>query len=611
MADLLRSRTWPWKTVALCAALGGIVLGGVLLNRALAVHTGTFELDGNVADASGDALIDWQTVFDLGAVVPPATGTPIPGAAETFIHDVPTGSPAKELQYDLGKDSQDTTQWTRKSVTKVVPDKDNILDAFAKQIEVNGHKVIYFGADRFANNGDATMSFWFFQQALQFTGSNGFSPPHTARNDNTGQRGDILVQVDFLNGGTRSQLRIFEWVGSGGSDGALNLLRDPAAVDGATVCDSDDTACATTNNAGGVNTYWPYTPKAGPINKFPAESFFEGGIDITALAGDLCFNTFLASTRSSQQTTSDLKDFAVGDFNTCGSIDLVDKVCNMPPDTVRPSYDPNTEKYTTFHDITIRNDGGGSAIFDVAVRDDSVGGTAGTTCTIIGITGAGVHDPASVPVAFPDKDTFVPVAGSLDAGIANQMTVRIQCASKDNPLHNAASVIAAQTDNGTQSLHDEFGPEPDNTMPANCVFDAAPALELTKACTGPVDKLVKEGGVWKAHVCADITLMNSSDPAQYVDVEAWADAHNDGSATDLISNIPLDNQGRRALAPGDTVSVQDCYNATIFDQDGDNEVAPSQITYGDTVAASGVGRASGTAQAEEKSDVCPLCPPTN
>src|SRR5205085_7322922 len=143
-----------------------------------------------------------------------ATGTPVATGASVFIHDVPMGSPAKETQYDAGKDVLDTNQWTRKDVTKVVPDKDNILDAFAKQYLVDhdnnaatpSQRVIYFGADRFANNGDATMSFWFFQQHLDLTGTNGFSPQHTARTAT--HHGDILIQVDFLNGGGESRLRV-------------------------------------------------------------------------------------------------------------------------------------------------------------------------------------------------------------------------------------------------------------------------------------------------------------------------------------------------------------------------------------------------------------------
>src|SRR6185369_5935110 len=128
MATVTKRR--GWLIAAGGTALGAALAGAFLFSNAFAVHNAPypFELDGNVKkDTARD---DWQNVFGLSAVVPPATGTPVASGASVFIHDVPTGSPAKETQYDAGKDVLDTDQWTRKDVTKVVPDKDNILDAF-------------------------------------------------------------------------------------------------------------------------------------------------------------------------------------------------------------------------------------------------------------------------------------------------------------------------------------------------------------------------------------------------------------------------------------------------------------------------------------------------
>src|SRR5688572_11414912 len=197
MANRTNSNRGSWKTAALGAAVGASILGGLLLTNALAVDDPPFpfELDGNVTDAAG-GRDDWQGVFGLGGVVPPGTLTP-PGVdgAEVFIRDLANGNP-KESQYDAGKDTLDLSGWTRKDVSKVVPDKGNITDAFAKQYMVDHdnnagtpeHRVIYFGADRFANNGDAALGFWFFQNEVELTGTNGFSPNHTARNLGTGQR---------------------------------------------------------------------------------------------------------------------------------------------------------------------------------------------------------------------------------------------------------------------------------------------------------------------------------------------------------------------------------------------------------------------------------------
>ena len=593
-----------WLIAAAGTVLGAALVGGGLLTNALAVHGSAFpfELDGNVTDPAG-GQDDWQGVFELNGVTPPGTGTPVATGAEVFIRDLPAGAGSKETMYNAGKDTLDLNGWTRKEVTGVTPDKDNITDAFAKSYMVDhdgvpatpDHRVIYFGADRLANNGDAALGFWFFQKQVALTGTNGFSPNHTVRNVSTGQRGDILVQVDFVSGGSNSQIQIFEWVGSGGNYGPLQEIAFGSA-NGNTVCLAGDAACATTNETE-VGSYWPFKPKFGTSGKFPSESFFEGGIDITALVGDICFNSFLANTRTSHSETADLKDLALGDFNTCGSIDLVRKVCQVPAGQTRPAYDPATEKYTTQHVITIRNDGGGGNIFDVAIRDDAVGGD--NSCSIIAISG-GSGGYATLPIAIANNTTFYKVANSLAAGVANQMSVTLQCSSPLNPFQNTASVRAGQTPGGT-SLTDNYA-EVAEDIPTSCVFDAAPSLRLTKACNDPIVLDPSRGFAPK--VCVDISLTNNSSPAQTVDVTSFGDLHMDGTSSNLIGNIPLVGT-RRPLVAGATVNVKDCYYPTGPDED---QTDPGMAIYSDTVSASGTGRASGTAEALEKSANCPLCP---
>src|SRR4029078_8432837 len=87
----------------------------------------------------------------------------------------------------------------------------------------------------------------------------------------------------------------------------------------------NDKACAVTNSAA-INPSWPFIDKGNPgtNDPIPAESFFEGGIDLyTLFGGDApCFSSFLAETRSSQAVDSTLSDLATGDFNTCVPPDL-------------------------------------------------------------------------------------------------------------------------------------------------------------------------------------------------------------------------------------------------------------------------------------------------
>ena len=103
----------PWLVAAGGTVLGVAVAGAVLFTTALAVHDTPFpfELDGNVTNNGGNSLDDWQNVFGLDGVVPPATGTPVTSGAEVFIHDLPSGN-AKETQYDAGKDTLDIGAWS-------------------------------------------------------------------------------------------------------------------------------------------------------------------------------------------------------------------------------------------------------------------------------------------------------------------------------------------------------------------------------------------------------------------------------------------------------------------------------------------------------------------
>jgi len=611
-----------WKTAALGTALGAAIVGAIMLTSALAVDGSPFpfEVDGNVTNTSGvfgpppsgDGRDDWQNVFELDGITPPATGTPVASGAEVFIHDIPAGS-AKETQYDAGKDNLDLDDWTRKEVSKVVPDKDNITNAYAKQYLIDHdadvttpeHRVIYFGMDRFANNGDAALGFWFFQNQVQLTGTNGFSPNHTAFNPNTGQRGDILVQVDFINGGAQSRIEVFEWVGTGGDTGGgtLQKLRE-ALSNGVTVCTTDDAACATAN-ATTTGSYWPYVPKFGTSGRFPPQSFFEGGIDISVLVGDVCFNSFLANTRTSHSETADLKDLALGDFNTCGSIDLVRKECQADEELGSPSYNATTEKYQSKHVLTILNDGLGGNVFDVKIRDDAV--DADNTCTIVDIDG-GTGGYPTLPYAIPNNTTFVQVADQLAAGVANQMTVTLICQSPLNGFVNSATIQAGQTDGGT-SLTDSYAEQFEPDVSPQCVLNFSPELVLTKTCD---DVTLDPNDGFKPKVCVDISITNNSAPAQRLDIDTFIDERLDGSTADLIENIPLSDAGHpgvfhRQLEPGQTINIlNECYTPTAPDAD---QTDPDLARYTDQISATATGHAGGsTGLVSSLPATCDLCP---
>jgi hypothetical protein len=630
-----------------------VIAAAAIFAPALALHDdpGTpFELDGDATNApgtflgnDGDHKDDWQNVFQLPA--DGSVGTPQEGSGESFIRDMPPNG-GTELQYDAGKDSLDISAWTTKSVGSVVPDKDNIVNAFAKQYMVdldgNGpqtsHRVIYFGADRFANNGDAALGFWFFQKRVTPSGTH-FTPNHTQRNDATGQRGDVLVQVDFVSGGTSSEIQVFEWLGNAAPPpgtpanklfgGGTLLEIGKGSANGAVVCMPDDAttplineadaACATTNETTPLY-HWMYAAKF-PVKvgktiqqKYPTESFFEGGIDITQLLGDVCFNSFLANTRTSHSETADLKDLALDDFNTCGSI-TGNKVCYADEEFETPAYNDANQTFTTTHRVVVENDGQGGNVFDLQIRDDAVGGT--NTCAIVGVTKGGVDVSGSYPIALPVANPATPAeeewvdipGGDALAQAINhspQLVVTVMCVSKINPFENTASVRAAQNSGGVRTLTFTDAEDEEGEL-ADCTKTLNPALTLTKSC--PTDVVwEKINNVYTPKVCVTIGIQNTGDVT--LNMDQFTDDVANGTDEDLLSNLTLSGT-QRILEVGKTISgIVDCYNPTAPDP-GSGETDPNLTTYSDTVKAFGYAITDPqklTKIENTASTTCSLCP---
>src|SRR5262249_33736083 len=120
----------------------------------------------------------------------------------------------------------------------------------------------------------------------------------------------------FSQGGVISSISVFEWVGSGGSNGALNLVVSAADCIPGT---SGDVACGTVNQAN-TPAPWPYTPKFGTAGTFPHGSFHHGGGDLRRLLRpSCCFCSFLGEPRPCTPLDAVLKGSpGPAAFNTCG-----------------------------------------------------------------------------------------------------------------------------------------------------------------------------------------------------------------------------------------------------------------------------------------------------
>ncbi len=269
-----------------------------LASPALAVHDEKlFELDGNATNDPSVTGDDWNSH-------PGATGNRF-----TLVTDPLDAKVDKIFTGGGSKDGSDTSSW--KWTTGSVPDKDNIEHAFAASYVKNGHTFVYFGLDKFAVNGDSNVGFWFFKNGIGTTAGHGFTPKHT--------KGDLFVASQFTNGGDVSIIDLYEW------NGTTAVLKGTGVS--CTGAPSLDVACADANT-GLVPAPWAYTPKSGAADKYPTASFFEGGIDLDKLFGGKapCFSSFLAETRSSQELSAVLKDFALGGFNTCEPPTIATKV---------------------------------------------------------------------------------------------------------------------------------------------------------------------------------------------------------------------------------------------------------------------------------------------
>jgi hypothetical protein len=244
--------------------------------------TSGFELDGNAKSISTNPPDDWDSIYTRGA-------------NPTFTTGVVSDFPSKADDYfQIGtKDLTDVTSW-RYNI-QAVPDKDDILHGGAAQY--NGQ--LFFFGDRFDVSGDAQIGFWFLKDTVNILPGSTFGGHHRV--------GDLLVLSNFVKGGGSPVILAYEWVGSGGSDGALNKLTLSAVNSFAIV------------NTSLQPSPWPYQAKGRiPANQFPAGAFFEGGIDLACLTGagvSPCFSNFILETRSSQSVTASLKDFLIGHFS--------------------------------------------------------------------------------------------------------------------------------------------------------------------------------------------------------------------------------------------------------------------------------------------------------
>jgi uncharacterized repeat protein (TIGR01451 family) len=325
-----------WRRGAVLAAMLGTAIALVLVpTSALAVHDAgcatsanfscLFELDGNVqndtASAGNNGGYDWGTgpggagIFDSSGQVSSTVAADPSFLKADFNADYAT--PDTSYFATSAKDTDAISSWNCGSINNPTA-KDEILNAYGALFSPTsgvdaGHVIFYAGAERQSNNGNSFMGFWLFKSAV------GCSSPTGSATSFTGAHsiGDLLILSNFTGGGSNPLVQVYEW---GDPNPGLNLLFDGNFCSGAS---AGDKACGAVNTDT-FSTPWPNVSSPGTSQGIAPNEFVEVGVDVTQLL-DLttntipCFARFQAETRSSQETTAQLKDFAAGKFNSCKS----------------------------------------------------------------------------------------------------------------------------------------------------------------------------------------------------------------------------------------------------------------------------------------------------
>ncbi|HKC19384.1 MAG TPA: class F sortase [Candidatus Dormibacteraeota bacterium] len=346
MKQTLAARLLPAAALAVAAA-------NLLAAPALAAPDGWLGVDGQIRfNAGGGATVDWANsgvggpsgtcpagavdvegmggIFNCGS--PAGAGsapnaptlTPAAAADPSIISAVFISDPISTDSTACG--AGDPTVISGKNGDAIssyaigngpVPAKDDLSNVYAVSHTRagNGHPEIYFAAEKLVNNGDSHMDFEFLQSGISRTATCGGSL--------TGHRtqGDLLVAVDFTNGGGLAGFTVFQW--------HCAPLPAPQAADG-TVCDPGagplyeqivvPAAISLTVNSADVPCGgWVCRDQiSGNSTVVSTNDFLEGGIDLGAIPFIGCFNTFLPHTRTAPSFTAQLKDFTGPvDFRSC------------------------------------------------------------------------------------------------------------------------------------------------------------------------------------------------------------------------------------------------------------------------------------------------------
>jgi hypothetical protein len=386
--------------------------------------TSVIELDGDITDNPAGAPDDWDTINCDGGTAAAKTGVIVDGTNKSIF----TGGGSK--------DNINIPSWKWKDGS--TPPKDDLINGYAaKFVGATGDTILAFGAERSSNNGTAFIGVWFFKSEVSLNADFTFNGVHSI--------GDILVLNTFTQGGSFATAKVYEWVGEGGTCAAGDTLQK-----GGNLCDITNSAPAgsvlSISNASPITippASYASCPWAYPGGTVPTNAFFEGGINLSAFPAlaDACFSSFLIETRSSSVVDAVLKDFIIGQFDTCPDITLT----KTADDTVICDGTPTEYTYNvtnpTALNLTITlvddNETPGNLTDDLDVL-------AG--CTSYNLTGTGTLSTAVVGPGDTAYTCTRTLAVGAHTNIA-KVTASIAGASSEATATETVNVYAAPTAN--------------------------------------------------------------------------------------------------------------------------------------------------------------------
>lgn len=549
---------------------------------------GFFELDANTVDPVPATLPDdWNDI---------PGGTLHTSATTGIVHD---GDPKVFSQGS--KDLNDLNTWAWRSGSS--PSKADIQNAYAAAYNDAGHLVVYFGADRLSTNGTVATGFWFFKNPVCAKANKTFGAGNADANGNCTDpnapaphhdNGDVLVAVNYDNGGHVGTIAVYEWI-----DGALitkaisqNQLGSAGLFCNPFISNNPDipanAICAITNKDP-IQTAW-----TGSSN-LVAGQFFEGGIDITAIIpGAQCFSSFMATSRSSTTTSAEIKNFVLGNFPVCGI--KVGKACDTSVAN-NPHINPDGTTVNTVFNVPITSTGLGT-VFNVTLAEDA-SVPAGTTCSITAIDGVAQNTPLGT--------TPVEVKASLAGNTTTN--VQVTCNGTQNPQVNSVNA-AAKSSSGLSTP--DLSASHTTAVPGEvCPATVTPTLKFSKTCNPPTVTLLGDGTL-SFNVCNDFSIENTS--IQQLKNVTLKDQDSTGVTRTIFNAITLAPQGQN----GDTQTKTGvCVTSTIPNV-GLDQTLTGKVGFKDIITSvHAEGAISGTVDLSDPNldghlgtATCQLCPGT-